>query len=61
VSRQGIHLKNIGLDDKTTVNRARELLLTDSYAKMYDPLAPQKVVNYSIGLTPDDRETKIKL
>jgi len=61
VSREGIHLKNIGLDDKTAVNRAMELLVSDPYAKMYSPDAPQKVAAYSLGLTENDRETTIKL
>jgi len=61
VSREGIHLKNIGLDDKATVNRALELLVSDPYAKMYNPDAPQKAADYSVGLTENDRETTIKL
>jgi hypothetical protein len=61
VSREGIHLKNIGLDDKTAVTRAMELLISDPYAKMYSPDAPQKVAAYSMGLTEQDRETTIKL
>jgi 3',5'-cyclic AMP phosphodiesterase CpdA len=61
VSREGIHLKNIGLDDKAAVNRAMELLVSDSYAKMYSPDAPQRVAAYSLGLTEKDRETTIKL
>jgi hypothetical protein len=61
VTRDGVHLRNIGLDDKTTVNRAMELLASDPYAKMYDHEAPQKVTAYSTGLTEQDRETTIKL
>jgi hypothetical protein len=61
VSRDGIYLKNIGLDDKAAVNRAMELLASDPYAKMYDPAAPQKVVEYSAGLTARDREATIRL
>jgi 3',5'-cyclic AMP phosphodiesterase CpdA len=61
VSREGIHLKNIGLDDKAAVNRAMELLVSDPYAKMYSPNAPQKVAAYSLGLTENDREFTIKL
>ena len=61
VSREGIHLKNIGLDDKASVNRAMELLVSDPYAKMYSPNAPQKVAAYSLGLTENDREFTIKL
>ena len=61
VSRAGIHLKNIGLDDKAAVTRAMELLVSDPYAKMYSPDAPQKVAAYSSGLTENDREVTIKL
>src|SRR5512143_732149 len=61
VSRDGIHLKNIGLDDRAVVNRAMELLVSDPYAKMYSPNAPQNVAAYSLGLTENDRETTIKL
>lgn len=61
VTREGIHLKNIDLDDKATVNKALELLVTDPYAKMYDAAEPKKAADYSAGLTPKDRETTIKL
>jgi 3',5'-cyclic AMP phosphodiesterase CpdA len=61
VSREGIHLKNIGLDDRVAVNHALELLVSDPYAKMYSPAAPQNVAAYSLGLTENDRETTIKL
>jgi hypothetical protein len=61
VSREGIHLRNVGLDDRATVNRAMELLISDPYARMYDPAAPQKVAEYSAGLTARDREIMIKL
>jgi Icc protein len=61
VSHEGIHLKNIGLDDKAAVARAMELLISDPYAKMYSPDAPQKVAAYSMGLTEQDREITIKL
>lgn len=61
VTRDGIHLRNIGLDDKAAVNRAMELLVSDPYARMYDQEAPQKVAAYSNGLTAKDRETTIKL
>ncbi len=61
VSNEGIHLTNIGLDDKALVNRAKELLETDSYAKMYDAADPKKVVEFSMGLTAKDRDTTIKL
>jgi 3',5'-cyclic AMP phosphodiesterase CpdA len=61
VTKAGIHLKNIGLEDRALVDRARELLVSDPYAKMYNPLAPQSVADYSVGLTEKDRETTIKL
>jgi len=61
ITRHGIELRNIGLGDKATVNRAKDLLVTDSYAKMYNPAAPQKVIEYNAGITPDDREMKIRL
>ena len=61
VTRQGIHLKSVGLDDQGAVSRAKELLLTDAYAKMYNHAAPQSVIDYSMGLTAQDRETTIKL
>ncbi len=61
VTRNGIHLKNVTVEDKSIVNRARELLVSDPYAKIYDPSAPQKVADYSMGLTEQDRETMIKL
>ncbi len=61
VTREGIHLWNVGLDDKAAVKRAMELLVSDPYAKMYDPESPQNVAAYSAGLTEKDRETTIKL
>jgi hypothetical protein len=61
VGPDGIHLKNVGLDDKATLARAQELLVSDPYAKIYDPDAPHKVAEYSLGLTAKDRETQIKL
>lgn len=61
VTRQGIHLRNISLEDRASVNRAKELLESDPYARMYDPSAPQNVTAYSTGLTETDRETTIKL
>jgi Icc protein len=59
VNRNGIYLKNIGLDDRSTVSRARDLLLADPYARMYDPDEPQNVLSYTVGLTEQDRETFI--
>jgi 3',5'-cyclic-AMP phosphodiesterase len=61
VTAEGIHLKNIQLEDDNNVKRALELLKMDPYARMYNPAAPDKVVEYSMGLTPEDRETTIVL
>ncbi len=61
MTREGLHLKNIGLDDTATVSKARELLVTDPYARMYDPQDPQKAADFSIGLAAKDRETTIRM
>lgn len=61
VTREGIQLRNVGLDDKAMVDRAKELLVSDSYAKMYDSEAPQKAADFNMGLTAQDREATIKL
>ena len=61
VTRDGISLKNIGLDDRDTVNRAKELLISDPFARMYDPLAPDKVALFTNGLNALDRQAMIKL
>ncbi|HUJ17479.1 MAG TPA: metallophosphoesterase [Nitrospirota bacterium] len=61
VTRQGIHLRNVTLDDKAAVNRAKELLESDPFAKMYDPAAPARASAFCNGLTEQDRETMIKL
>ncbi len=61
VTADGIHLKNIDLENKAVVNKALELLVTDPYAKIYDAIEPQKVADYSRGLTSQDRETTIKM
>jgi 3',5'-cyclic AMP phosphodiesterase CpdA len=61
VSSEGIHLKNVGLDEKNIVARARELLVADPYARLYDPKNPQNVLGYSLGLAEQDRETTIQL
>lgn len=61
VTRQGIHLRNVALDDKAAVNRAKELLESDPFAKMYDPAAPARASAFCGGLTEQDRETMIKL
>lgn len=60
VGRDGIHLKNVGLDDKALVNQARDLLIADPYAKMYSVEAPQTVAAYSMGLREQDREASIR-
>jgi 3',5'-cyclic AMP phosphodiesterase CpdA len=61
VGPEGIHLKNIGLDEKNIVARARDLLVSDPYARLYDPARPESVLAYSLGLTEQDRETTIPL
>jgi 3',5'-cyclic AMP phosphodiesterase CpdA len=61
VTKEGIHLKNIGLEDKAIVDKAFELLVADPYAKMYDAADPKKTAEYSAGLTLKDRDTTIKL
>jgi 3',5'-cyclic AMP phosphodiesterase CpdA len=61
VTREGIHLKNIGLEERGIVNRARDLLAADPYARIYDPADPQSVLAYSVGLAEQDRETTIPL
>jgi len=61
ISRDGIHLKNIGLDETNMVNKARELLAADPYARLYDPDNPRNVLAYSLGLTEQDREAMIPL
>jgi 3',5'-cyclic AMP phosphodiesterase CpdA len=61
VSREGIHLKNIGLSERNMVNRARDLLAADPYARLYDPVNPQNILAYHTGLTEQDRQTTIPL
>lgn len=61
VTREGIALKNIGLGERAIVARARELLIADPYARIYDPVEPHNIVSYSIGLTEQDREAVIPL
>jgi len=61
VSHDGIYLKNIGLDKKSIIARAKELLAADPYARLYDPASPQNILSYSLGLTEQDRETTIPL
>lgn len=61
VTSAGIHLSNVTLEDKAAVSRAKELLESDPYAKMYNAAEPRKVSDYSMGLTSKDRETTIKL
>jgi len=61
VTREGIHLRQVGLDDTASVNRALELLVSDPYARLYNAEAPQSVAAYCMGLTEKDRETTIKL
>jgi len=61
ITRDGIHLKNVYLDDTATVNRAKELLESDPLARIYDPASPQSISAFTAGLTEADRETTIKL
>lgn len=61
VDREGIHLKTVGLHDRDIVKRAKELLVADPYARIYDPSDPGKAADYSAGLTKKDRETTIRL
>jgi 3',5'-cyclic AMP phosphodiesterase CpdA len=61
VGPEGIHLKNIGLDEKNIIARARDLLVSDPYARLYDAADPSRVLAYSLGLTDQDRETTIPL
>jgi hypothetical protein len=43
------------------VNRARDLLAADPYARLYDPVNPQNILAYHTGLTEQDRQTTIPL
>ncbi len=61
VGRDGIRINLVGFNDTETVNRARELLIADPYARIYDPNDPSKAAEYSAGLTQGDRETMIRL
>ncbi len=59
VTPEGIAIKNIGLGDRALITRARDLLLSDPYARIFDPADPAKALSYSIGLMEEDRETVI--
>jgi 3',5'-cyclic AMP phosphodiesterase CpdA len=59
VTPGGILVRSIGLDDSANISRARDLLVADSYARLYDPNRPENVLAYSAGLSADDRETTI--
>ncbi len=61
VAPEGIRIRTIGLDDRALVSRARDLLASDAYAKVYDPASPKSVLAYSLGLTEQDREAVIPL
>lgn len=61
VGSGGIHIRSVGIDDRALVTRARELLVADPYARLYDPANPRNVLAYSLGLTEQDRETVIEL
>lgn len=56
VTPQGVSLRNIGLDDRSLVTQARDLLRQDPYARVYNPSDPESVLQYSMGLTEQDRE-----
>lgn len=59
IAKDGIRLRNIGLDDRANVGRARDLLLHDPYARFYDPDKPENVLVFSAGPTEQDRESLI--
>lgn len=61
VGPEGISIRSIGIDEQAIVNKAKELLLADPYARLYDPDKPENVLAYSIGLTEQDREATIQL
>ncbi len=61
VSPAGISIKNVTIEDKTMMSRAKELLESDPYARMYDPADPKKVSAFSMGLRDKDRETVVKM
>jgi 3',5'-cyclic-AMP phosphodiesterase len=61
VTRDGIHLRNVGLEERGIVNRARDLLAADPYARMFDPGHPENVLAYSAGITEQDREATVPL
>jgi Icc protein len=61
VGRGGIEVKTIGIDDRALVERARELLVADPYARLYDDADPQNVIAYSNGLTEQDRDVTLQL
>ncbi len=61
VAPEGVHIRSIGLDERALVSRARELLAADPYARLYDPANPRSVLDYSLGLTEQDRETTVPL
>lgn len=61
VTGDGISLQNVGLDDTAMVSRAKELLISDPFARMYDAAAPENAAVYTNGLSLRDRQTTIKL
>lgn len=61
VGRDSIRLRSIGLDDRVNVGRARDLLVSDPYARLYDPDQPENILSLSVGLTEQDRDTTISL
>jgi hypothetical protein len=61
VTPAGIHLRSVGLEEKAIVDRARDLLASDPYARLYDPERPESVLAYSAGPSDQDRETTLPL
>ncbi|HAR45153.1 MAG: hypothetical protein A2X56_01590 [Nitrospirae bacterium GWC2_57_13] len=56
VTPQGVSLRNIGIDDRSLMTQARELLHHDPYARVYNPSDPESILQYSMGLSEQDRE-----
>lgn len=59
VHKGGISLKTVGLEDRTNRERARELLLADPYARLYDAEQPANVLAFSCGMSENDRDAVI--
>jgi 3',5'-cyclic AMP phosphodiesterase CpdA len=61
VDPRGISIRSVGLNEGAAVSKAKELLIADPYARLYDPERPENVLSYSIGATEQDREADIPL